>query len=267
MSSDVFAPLAQGYDERFAHRELGRWLRARVHERLAQVLPAGGRVLDLGCGSGEDALWLAGRGHPVEALDVSPAMLRTAETKARAAGLAGRIRFRQQDLDQGVDPQAGPAAAALLDFGALNAVADRPALARRLHAALSPGAPLVAVVMGPLCPWEIASELLHLRPFRAFRRLRSGRRARLPGGGAADGPRVFYPTPGRLAADLSPWFRRLALRGIGTLLPASAMGGLVERWPRLFAALRPLDAGLGDRAASAWLSDHYEMLLVREGAA
>jgi SAM-dependent methyltransferase len=50
--------------------------------RFAARLPAGGRVLDLGCGGGEPiARWLIARGFAVTGADISPAMLEIARAR------------------------------------------------------------------------------------------------------------------------------------------------------------------------------------------
>lgn len=59
-----------------------------------------GRALDLGCGEGADAIWLARRGWQVTAVDVSPVALARAADHGRAAGVAGRITWAQHDLDE-----------------------------------------------------------------------------------------------------------------------------------------------------------------------
>jgi SAM-dependent methyltransferase len=66
----------------------------------AGLVPEGGSVLELGAGAGRVAFELAGRGHPVTGVDLSPAMLAKAE--ARLAGappeVAGRLAFRRGDM-------------------------------------------------------------------------------------------------------------------------------------------------------------------------
>jgi SAM-dependent methyltransferase len=57
-----------------------------------------GSALDLGCGEGADALWLASRGWRVTALDVSAVALERAAAHAREAGQDGSIEWVQQDL-------------------------------------------------------------------------------------------------------------------------------------------------------------------------
>lgn len=68
--------------------------------RWADRVPAGGRVLDVACGSGRHARFFAGRGHPVEAVDRDSALI------AALAGVAG-IHARQADLEAGDWPYAG----------------------------------------------------------------------------------------------------------------------------------------------------------------
>ncbi|MFF7198670.1 class I SAM-dependent methyltransferase [Streptomyces sp. NPDC008079] len=64
-----------------------------------------GRALDLGCGPGRNAVLLARRGFEVDAVDLSPAAVRWARERARAAGVEG-IRFHEGDafaLSEGDD--------------------------------------------------------------------------------------------------------------------------------------------------------------------
>lgn len=61
------------------------------------LLPAGGRALDVACGRGAVAVWLALRGFAVDALDVSPVALAAGESLAAASGVG--VTWRCQDLD------------------------------------------------------------------------------------------------------------------------------------------------------------------------
>lgn len=72
----------------------------RVNVRLAETvepLPPG-CALDLGCGEGADAIWLARHGWQVVGVDVSHTALQRAAEDAAAAGVAERVRFEQHDL-------------------------------------------------------------------------------------------------------------------------------------------------------------------------
>ena len=140
--------------------------------------------------------------------------------------------------------------AALADFGVLNCVADRRGLAQALADRLRPGAALVAVVMGPLCVWEVVWHLAHADLAGGVRRWRSGALARV---GTACLP-VWYPSPSRLRAELAPRFGLRRLVGLGTLLPPSHLGHLVDRWPGLFTRLAAIEPRV---PFGPWLADHY----------
>ena len=76
------------WDERYASREDRLWSGRPNGALLAEV--AGmtpGRVLDVGCGEGADAVWLAGRGWDVTALEVSGVALERAARHAAEAGV------------------------------------------------------------------------------------------------------------------------------------------------------------------------------------
>jgi SAM-dependent methyltransferase len=57
-----------------------------------------GRALDLGCGEGADAIWLAQQGWTVTAVDISTVALGRAEEHAKAAGVGDRIDWQQHEL-------------------------------------------------------------------------------------------------------------------------------------------------------------------------
>lgn len=57
-----------------------------------------GRALDVGCGEGADAVWLAERGWEVTGVDFSPVALEKAKTHASDAGIAARTRWWHGDV-------------------------------------------------------------------------------------------------------------------------------------------------------------------------
>jgi SAM-dependent methyltransferase len=70
-----------------------------VLEREAAALVPG-RALDLGCGEGADAVWLARRGWQVTAVDISGTALKRAAGHAESAGVAERIEWQRRDLGE-----------------------------------------------------------------------------------------------------------------------------------------------------------------------
>jgi len=80
------------------------WDIGRPQGALVRAEEAGlvvGAVLDVGCGTGENALYLAGRGHPVIGLDASPTAIERAREKAAARHLTpAQAQFHVWDAMQ-----------------------------------------------------------------------------------------------------------------------------------------------------------------------
>lgn len=74
-----------------------------LQQQIADIKP--GRVLELGCSTGDDSLWLAEQGWQVTAVDLSEQAIQTAQRLAQEAKLAHQIQFLACDLS--VDFPAG----------------------------------------------------------------------------------------------------------------------------------------------------------------
>ncbi len=131
----------------------------RVNARLAEL--AGhlgvGRALDLGCGEGADAIWLAEQGWTVVAVDISPTALDRARTDAEARGVAQRVEFVRLDLTGGLP--AGPFDLVSAQFLHSTVSMDRGAILRAAAEAVAPGGSLLIVDHAEAPPW--ASKLHH----------------------------------------------------------------------------------------------------------
>jgi SAM-dependent methyltransferase len=129
------------WDGRYAEREQvwsGQPNGALVAE-VAGLTP--GRVLDVGCGEGADAVWLAGGGWEVTGLDVSGVALERAAAHARHAGVV--VRWVHAGLAEAALP---PASYDLVSaqYPALLRTPDAAA-ERALLAAVAPGGVLLLV--------------------------------------------------------------------------------------------------------------------------
>lgn len=134
---------AQHWDERYRSRDQlfsGNPNGVLVTE-AADLAP--GRALDVGCGEGADALWLAGRGWQVTAVDISRVALERAAATAAAAGpdVAGRVVWTQADLTA-APPPAGSFDLVSLQYFPLPVEPEHAAL-RGLLDAVAPGGTLL----------------------------------------------------------------------------------------------------------------------------
>jgi SAM-dependent methyltransferase len=99
-ASSPFDDLAPGYDDAFTRGVLGALLRRPLWQRLDAAFAPGSRVLELGCGTGEDAIHLGGRGVRVLATDAAGGMVAAARRKVAAAGLAERVEVLHLGIEE-----------------------------------------------------------------------------------------------------------------------------------------------------------------------
>ena len=258
--SAPFDGVAGTYDRNFTHTALGRELRERVWQRLEAHFSPGTRVLELNCGTGEDAVWLAERGVRVVATDQSDAMLEVARRKIERTASAS-VELTRLDLEQ---PEAiftnSSFDGAFSNFGGLNCVGDVRVLARSLARWLKPGATLVLVVMGPLCLWETLYYLARFEPRTAFRR---GKKRRVEARVGGRSLRVSYPWPSELARRFEPEFRLLRWWGLGVALPPTILVDAMEKHPRALRFLQGLEDRISKVRPFSYFGDHFILELER----
>jgi len=115
--------------------DIGRPQREFVRLEAAGELK--GSVLDIGCGTGENALFLAGRGHEVWGIDFAPTAIEKAKAKAKQRGL--KATFRVADALQ--LQKLGRTFDAVIDSGLFHTFddGDRSRFPRSLASVLPPG--------------------------------------------------------------------------------------------------------------------------------
>jgi len=114
---------------------------------IEHLFPVDGEALEIACGRGETAVWLAGRGMEVLGLDVSPVGIGLANDLAIRSGLANRCRFDVWDFDDGLPP--GPPNELVLCHMFRVPDLDRPMIERLRPGGLLAVATLSEVGAGP----------------------------------------------------------------------------------------------------------------------
>ncbi len=113
-------------------------MRRLLWERYAKLFRPGDAVLDVGCGTGIDAGFLARTGVPVVGIDASPSMITQARTKLGVDPFKELVELRVLDIrDIGSLPAAG-FDGIISAFASLNTVADLEAFALQATSLLRP---------------------------------------------------------------------------------------------------------------------------------
>jgi SAM-dependent methyltransferase len=237
----AFDAVAPVFDARF-----GEWLsvdaqRAAVRRALLSSLQPGGRILELGGGTGEDATWLAQRGFDLTLTDGSPAMVAIAQEKLSILGSRATVA-PLEELDafgeRHISLNGKLFDGAFSNFASLNCVEDLRPVGRGLAKLVRRGAPAMLVLFGTLSPGEMFVETLRGRPRQSLRRFQRGP---VPARLAGQAFNVTYHRRDALRDAMRPWFRLVKTVGIGIFVPPSAAEPWISRHSRMLRLLAALD--------------------------
>ena len=255
-NSAPFDANAQGYDLEFTETQVGKLQRALTNNFLEGFIQANKpkTVLELNCGTGADALWMAQKGLKVTATDLSSEMVRLTAGKTQAYGVQ-TIQTGIQGLEKAVGGQKFDLIWS--NFGGFNCLSagEIEATSASISQLLNPGGQFVAVVMGNFCAWETLYFLAKFKFGEAFRRLKKG------------------PIPARLTDEIfqdtyyfSPkmfeWLYRSHLRpvkrlAIGAFLPPSYLDPFFNKRPNLLARMARWENKVHHSRFPATFSDHF----------
>ena len=260
IESSVFDQLAADYDAAFSARLPAQWLRQRVRERVTQWVPEEGHILDVGCGTADDAIWFALQGHSVIATDLSEAMLEKARRKIE--DLPGEIRTRisLNSFDAASRDVRLPNEQFDLvtsNFGALNCVADLAPFFENLQDHISPDGAVALTLMGPFCLWETLGFALR-RNLQKARRRWNGKSVFTRGDVSQN---IWYHSSSDIARMAGPHFGVVDLCGIGVFVPPTEFFPVCEKRPWFFRALASIESRVGSWWPFNRIGDHYLIIL------
>lgn len=247
----AFDAIAPEYDRQFTQSLIGRAQREAVWRSACQVFRGKRQILELNCGTGEDALYLARCGHDVVALDASAQMIEVAQRRKDIEMPAGPVQFMQiateelGQLEWRVD-------GVFSNFSGLNCVADLKPVAERLAALTRPNAKMLLCFSTRICVWETLWYLLRGRPQKAFRRWPGSTRAELEGHAL----NVYYPSVSKLRRVFADHFHLCSITGVGVFTPPSYAETFARKHPALLNFFNELDRRLATWPLLRVAGDH-----------
>lgn len=260
-----FDIMAETYDVDFTHTAIGQLQRKQVWEFLQPVLnsylePI--KILEINCGTGEDALALSRTGHFITATDGSTVMIEKA--KQKAALLTGsNIRFkacRFDELSQHFKDERFDLV--ISNFGGLNCISrnEMENLGRQLFSLLEEQGKLFFVIMGRSCLWEIFYFLAKGKPGTAFRRKK---RSVLFRAGETEMP-VFYYSPGNVKKILHSFYNYCSSHPVGLFIPPSYLEKHFTRRQHLLSHLSRIEKKISRYSGLSNLADHFCILFQKK---
>ena len=167
-TQEAFDSVAADYDGPRGNNALIQDMRSEMWHWLDATFASPSRLIDLGCGTGLDAVRMAQLGHHVTATDWSPQMVQRTSDRAEREQLADKVTplaVGAHELHR-LDGE-GMFDGAYSDLGPLNCVPNLADVSRECSRLLKPGGALVFTVIGRICPWELAHYLRRGRWARA----------------------------------------------------------------------------------------------------
>lgn len=260
-TQEAFDSVAADYDGPRGNNDSVQDMRAEMWRWLDSTFAPGSRLIDLGCGTGLDAVRIAQQGHRVLATDWSPQMVQRTHDRAVAAGLEGPVQAslvgaHELHRIEGAAEFDG----AYSNLGPLNCVPDLTNVACECARLVKPGGALVFTVIGRVCPWEIAHYALKRRWARIA--VRFSRQA-VPVGMNQRTIWTRYFTPGEFYRGFHDHFELEHVRGICLFAPPPYLTWLRTRHPAWHDRLWALDRRLASWPVLRSMGDHFLIVMRR----
>lgn len=256
----AFDRIAQTYDGRFTDSLIGRAQRAAVWKVLTRTFRTSQNILELNCGTGEDAVFLAGKGITVFALDASRQMIARAQQRLQHNSPQLPIVFCELPTERIGDLRPERQFdGAFSNFSGLNCIADLGVVASSLADLVKQDGCLVLCFSTRFCLIEILYHLAIGEWRKALRRCKGYSEVTI------DDVRftVYYPTIRQIRRHFKPHFRLRSCTGIGVTVPPSYLEGWVRRHPSFFRVLSRLDGRLARLPILRSTGDHALLSFVK----
>jgi SAM-dependent methyltransferase len=257
----AFDSVAADYDGPRGNNALIQDMRTETWRWLDQVFAPSSRLLDLGCGTGLDAVRMALRGHHVVATDWSTEMVARTAARAQQESVGERVQalaIGAHELERLEVEDAGAFDGAYSNLGPLNCVPDLSEVARSCAHLLRPQGMLVFTVIGRVCPWEIAHYLCRWRWSRV--KVRFARDA-VPVGLNSQRIWTRYYSPREFYRAFQGVFTLVHYRGLCVFVPPPYLTTIRDHHPNGYERLWRIDRRIAGWPVLRSMGDHFLMVM------
>ena len=255
--AQAFDAVAEIFDYSFEASPVIQRLRKMLYKLIERLVPPGSFVLDINCGTGIDAMFLANQGYRVVGIDISAKMIEQARRKLEN-DQRENVEFFVSSFEDIARTPGHRYDLVLSNFGGLNCTSNLDKVAEQVACVTRQGGFFVGVVMPPFCVWETSAGLIHGRWNYAFRRLRKDVAAT---GFPEKSFSVFYHSPRRLGSAFYPWFEVKKVYGLSIFSPPPNATSFINKHPRLTSLLERLDGMVQRLPLVRSVGDHFMVVL------
>ncbi len=218
--AEAYDRVAPDYDRQL---QGDAWMRSVLWERYARLFRPGQVLLDVGCGTGIDARFLARRGMRVVGIDASAAMVAQARAKLVDDQLEDLVELRVMDMSE-IGALGSDFDGIISAFASLSSVADLDRFAADAARLLRPRGTMLLHLLNRSSLWEWLGLVRHGRWPAARRVWRTRERDFVIGSRSV--PHYLYHVRGAYARFFRPRFRLGRAYGLGILRPPHTIQGV-----------------------------------------
>lgn len=240
--------ISHNYDEQLQKGLLEKIIRKHFQKKLINAFKPNDRILELSCGTGTDAIFLAKNGIKVTATDISPGMIEIANQKILKENLSNNIEtivMNMENINQIKDVYDE----AISNFDGLNFIKSPSNFAFNLSKILKPKSTVIFTLLNSKCAWEFIYYMLKLHPKKAFGFIQKREKNYAS--------QITLYSPSKCAAFFTPYFNIKSITGFGFIIPPDGLTGLQRLFGGIFKKLESLDTFLASKPPFRNLCDHY----------
>lgn len=254
MPQTYFDNYASDYDIHFSDTLIGKAQRLCVHNYIKSFNLKDKVGLELNCGTGTDAVFLAAQCQEIVCTDISGAMVEITKTKTATLNNVSVIQSSIQEVQNTNSKRFN---FVFSNFGGLNCLTKEELiiLSDKSFSFTHLDSDLFFVIMSKKCLWERVYFTCKGSLKKASRRKQTNNMVTEKG----DKFPVYYYSPGEITAMFSSNYKTVSCLPVGLFVPPSYLNPFFNKRPFLFSVLLKLDDVF---SKTSWLSDYADHYII-----
>ncbi len=241
----AFDSASEEYDFTISHNYINTWIRKRSIRELLNLAKPGDTLLEVGCGTGAEAIEVSRYVSKIIATDISDKMIDILTKKVEARGLSERIvplHVRAADISKVVEIATGGKVDLAYSFnGALNSEPELDRFVNGLSSVLVPRGYFICSIRNSFC---LSEALSHAAVLQFEKMAPRKKQPIMVSVGGMDIPAFYYP-PAAFSTFFSTKFELKKLYGLPAFLPPAYLSDYYIKFKNVASMLEKFESALG----------------------